>query len=102
MVTRRSFLATTATAAAVMLAISPLAVAASSERKLMNFGFISGIIGNELKGDWKAVLKKCVEYGFNEIELGKYLGDSASSFLAYCKQRQGCSVSQRSFYNPQV
>jgi len=85
MVTRRSFLATSATATAALLAISPLAMATSSERKLMNFGFISGIIGNELKGDWKAVLKKFVEYGFNEIELGKYLGDSASSFLAYCK-----------------
>jgi len=86
MVTRRLFLAKSVTASAAIIAMSPLVRAATSGRKLANFGFISGIIGKELEGDWKAVLKKCVEYGFTEIELGKYLGDSASAFLTYCKQ----------------
>jgi len=85
MVTRRSFLTTSATVAAIV-AINPLAMATSAGLKLNSFGFISGIIGNELKGDWKAVLKKTVEYGFTEIELGKYLGESAPSFLAFCRE----------------
>ena len=85
MVTRRSFLTTSVTAAAIV-ATGPLTMAISSGHQLKNFGFIAGIIEKELKGDWKAVLKKCVEYGFSEIELGNYLGDSASSFLTYCKE----------------
>ena len=86
MVTRRSFLTTSATVATALIALNPLTRAASPGHKLKNFGFISGIIGKELKGDWKAVLKKCVEYGFTEIEIARYLGDSASSFLAFCKE----------------
>jgi hypothetical protein len=43
-----------------MVAMNPLSMAVPAGRKLTNFGFISGIIGEELKGDWKAVLKKTV------------------------------------------
>jgi sugar phosphate isomerase/epimerase len=86
MSTRRTFIATASTAAASMLAFSPSLFAGREGQKLKNIGFIAGIIGKELKGDWKAVLKKTVEYGFNEMEPGNYLGDSAASFLAFCKE----------------
>jgi len=86
MITRRSFLINSAATLAGLFAMNTISMAALGERKLKKFGFISGIIGKELKGDWKAVLKKTVEYGFSEIETGNYLGDSAQSFLAYCKE----------------
>ena len=86
MTTRRTFIATASTAAASMLAFSPSLFAGTEGQKLKNIGFISGIIGKELKGDWKSVLKKTVEYGFNEMEPGNYFGDSAASFLAFCKE----------------
>jgi len=86
MITRRSFLINSAATLAGLFAMNSISMAALGERKLKKFGFISGIIGKELKGDWKAVLKKTVEYGFSEIETGNFLGDSAQSFLAYCKE----------------
>lgn len=83
MSTRRSFIQTSAMAAAA----APFALKSIlSADNLKNFGFISGIIGKELKGDWKAVMKKTVEYGYSEIETGKYLGESADSFLKFCKE----------------
>jgi len=90
MSTRRSFISSTAIAAAATVAV-PATLSftpwtSSGDQKLKKFGFISGIIGNELKGDWKSVLKKTVEFGFTEIEIGDYLGDSASVFLDYCKE----------------
>ncbi|MBN1789739.1 MAG: TIM barrel protein [Bacteroidales bacterium] len=88
MLSRRSFLqkSTVAAAAAVTTPIVLNSLACSGVHKLKNFGFISGIIGKELEGDWKAVLKKTVEFGFSEIEIGDYLGNSAVEFLAYCKE----------------
>ncbi len=89
MLSRRSFIKKSAVTAATTFAIqgilNPLLTSCSGQGRLKKFGFISGIIGKELEGDWKAVLKKTVEYGFSEIEIGDYLGDTASSFLAYCK-----------------
>ncbi len=86
MTTRRTFISTMSAATVSMLALSPSIFAGTGGQKLKNIGFIAGIIGKELEGDWKAVLKKTVEYGFSEIEPGNYLGDSAAGFLAYCKQ----------------
>lgn len=85
MTSRRLFISTV-TAAAASLMINRELLAAPAKRKLKKFGFISGIIGKELAGDWKKILKQTVEFGFTEIETGKYLGDSASSFLTYCKE----------------
>lgn len=85
MTSRRSFISTV-TVAAVSLMISRDLLAAPAKGKLKKFGFISGIIGKELAGDWKKILKQTVEFGFTELETGKYLGDSASSFLTYCKE----------------
>jgi sugar phosphate isomerase/epimerase len=55
-------------------------------RKLKNFGFISGIVGKELKEDWKTTLRKAAGYGFTEMETGNFFGASAQEFLAYCKE----------------
>jgi len=74
---------------ALVAMFAPLAVDTfswPSERKLKNFGFISGIIGKELEGDWKSALKTAASYGFTEIENGEYLGESAESFLAFLNE----------------
>jgi len=86
MLTRRSFLTTSATAAAALVFANQQLLAASRKNKLNNFGYISGIIGKELQGDWKSILKQTVDFGFTEIEIGKYLGNSSEGFLAYCKE----------------
>ena len=87
MLSRRSFLQKSAAAAiAVPSLLSPIQWTCSGGHQLKKIGFISGIIGKELEGDWKAVLKKTVEFGFSEIEIGDYLGNSAADFLAYCKE----------------
>lgn len=90
MLTRRSFFTRSAIAAATAMAapsvLAYLSSSCSNGHRLKNIGFISGIIDKELEGDWKAVLKKTVEFGYSEIETGDYLGDSATSFLAFCKE----------------
>ncbi|HJZ38963.1 MAG TPA: sugar phosphate isomerase/epimerase [Bacteroidales bacterium] len=87
---RRSFINKSATAAAAAMAapavLGSLLPSCSGLGKLEKFGFISGIIGKELEGDWKAILKKAAEFGFTEIETGNFLGDSAAGFLAFCKE----------------
>lgn len=78
-----------AAGAGVIAAANPMMALAdtlATQKKLKDFGFISGIIKKELEGDWKAVLRKTVEYGFTEIEMGNYLGDSMDGFLKYCNE----------------
>jgi sugar phosphate isomerase/epimerase len=36
--------------------------------------------------DWQSILRQTAEFGYSEIEIGNYLGDSASSFLAFCNE----------------
>jgi sugar phosphate isomerase/epimerase len=82
MLNRRKFIARSAT----IIVAFPLAFKTFSTpvtKTLKNYGFISGIIGNELKGDWKAVLKKVASFGYTEIETGNYLGESAESYLKF-------------------
>ena len=86
MITRRSFLGTSATLSASLLLFNQHLLASVGKKKLKKIGYISGIIGKELNGDWKSVLKQTVDFGFTEIETGKYLGDSAPGFLNYCKE----------------
>ena len=86
MLTRRSFLNQSAAAVLSVAAFPTIAVAVGKTKQLKNFGFIAGIIGKELKGDWKSILAQTVEYGFSEIETGQYLGESADVFLSYCKK----------------
>jgi sugar phosphate isomerase/epimerase len=86
MVTRRKFIKTLTAGAAASLAFNPLlAIGPQGQRKLKNIGFIEGIIEKELKGDWKAVLRETVNYGYTEIEIGGYMGESAKTFLRDCK-----------------
>jgi sugar phosphate isomerase/epimerase len=85
MVTRRRFIQTLTAGATAALAVKPLfARDLQVLRKLKNIGFIEGIIEKELKGDWKAVLSETVRYGYNEIEIGGYMGQSAKTFLRDC------------------
>ena len=83
MASRRFFLKSSALTAAGVLLLRHNAFALAPAK--LKFGYISGIIDKELKGNWKDVLKKTVDYGFSEIEIGKYLGDSPSDFMTYCK-----------------
>lgn len=50
------------------------------------WGFIAGILNKELKQDWRGTLKKAVDYGFSEIETGRFYGNSAPEFLEFCAQ----------------
>jgi sugar phosphate isomerase/epimerase len=85
MSTRRKFLHTIAAGAVASFALNPLfSIESAGGRKLKNIGYISGIIGKELKGDWKAVLRETVNYGYTEIEIGQFLGQSAKTFLKEC------------------
>lgn len=89
MITRRTFLTRSATAIAATVTlpsvVSSLSWSCTNDHRLKNIGFISGIIGKELEGDWRTVLKQAAELGYTEMETGDYLGDTASSFLAYCR-----------------
>jgi len=90
MISRRVFLKSTGAGAAALCMINPLSVLTScaSVPEKLNFGFISGIIGKELRDqDWKTVLAKTVEFGFTEIETGRAPGNaSTEEFLAFCKE----------------
>lgn len=85
MITRRKFI-TGSAAAAIAVSFIPETFSALSSKKLGSIGFIEGIIEKELKGDWKAVLKETVRYGYTEIEIGSFMGDSATTFLKYCNE----------------
>jgi len=86
MVTRRKFVQTLTAGIGAAIAVNPLIASAfDGNRKLKDIGYISGIIGKELKGDWKDVLRETVKYGYSEIEIGSFMGESAVSFLNYCK-----------------
>jgi len=85
MITRRKFISGTAAA----LILSPLAgdiFAVVQGKNLKDIGFISGIIGKEMKADWKSALKKAASLGYTEIETGNFSGESLEGFLAYLKE----------------
>ncbi len=82
MISRRRFIYRSAAVAASALLIPDLLSCAPGS-KIKNFGFISGIVGKELEGDWKEVLKQVASYGYTEIETGNYLGESALSFVSF-------------------
>jgi sugar phosphate isomerase/epimerase len=82
---RRKFLQISAWSVASLLMAPAISAGLTSGKKLKNFGFISGIVGKELNGDWKAVLTHAAQCGFSELETGNYLGESATGFLSFCK-----------------
>lgn len=87
MTNRRHFLKLTAAGSAFIAIGHPLLSSAiRGSQKLKKIGFISGIIGKELDGDWKSILKRTVDYGYSEIETGSYYGSSAKSFLGFCNE----------------
>ena len=84
MYSRNQFLKTAVAAGAGLVAANSF-MACISERKLEKIGYISGILGPNLgERDWKSILSQTAEYGYSEIEIGNYLGESASTFLAFC------------------
>jgi sugar phosphate isomerase/epimerase len=84
MISRRNFIQTAAISSAVIALNPSMAFQADKGRKLNHIGYIAGIIGNELKGDWKAALAETVKYGYTEIEIDRYRGESAKTFLKDC------------------
>lgn len=86
MTTRRQFL-TQALVGAGVLGTSPISLFAGKRKnKLENFGYISGILKNELaQGDWKEILRLTVAMGYTEYE-GGVQGDSPSEFRTFLKQ----------------
>jgi sugar phosphate isomerase/epimerase len=83
MQTRRDFIKTVVMAS---MAGTLAACAKQQKHQLEHFGFISGILKNELQnGDWKAVLREAVSYGFSEYE-GGLLGESPQEFLVYSRE----------------
>jgi len=85
MLTRRKFVQSLTAGAAATLFINPVkSFDINGHRKLGKIGYIEGIIGKELEADWKSALKETAGYGYSEIEIGRYMGESAKSFLNYC------------------
>jgi sugar phosphate isomerase/epimerase len=85
MITRRKFI-TRSAAVAIAATFAPASFAAISSGKLGRIGFIEGIIEKELEADWKAALRETVTYGYTEIEVGRFMGESAKTFLKDCKE----------------
>lgn len=53
----------------------------------LNFGYISGMVRDELKNDWRRVLAQTVDFGFTEIEISNPPGEaSPEEFVAYCEE----------------
>jgi len=84
MISRRTFLKSSVLTTAGLMILQENSFTISDNK--LNIGFISNLIGKELRKDWKNTLKTAVEYGFTEIEISKTLTDSFSGFLDYCKE----------------
>ncbi len=101
--TRRNFIRTSAFATVAIFAANPfLSMAAEGKSKLKRFGFISGIVGAEMKTDWKGTLKQAVEFGFTEIEGGSSSAPSAQEFLSYCKEIGMKPIASGSSLDPMI
>jgi sugar phosphate isomerase/epimerase len=86
MTSRRKFIAHALLGTAALTAPGMLTFGAEQKNKLKKIGFISNLLKNEFDaGEWRAVLKKAVEYGFTEYE-GGVQGDDPKEFLNYCKE----------------
>jgi sugar phosphate isomerase/epimerase len=87
MLTRRKFVQTLTAGAIGAVAANPMiSLGNGNPRQLKNIGYISGIIGKELKEDWRAVLSETVKYGYTEIEIDLFKGESAKTFLRDCRE----------------
>lgn len=87
MFTRRKFVQTLIAGAASGIVFEPVfTINSTGGRKLKNLGYIEGIIGKELEGAWNAILRETVKYGYTEIEIGKFRGKSAKTFIEDCSE----------------
>jgi sugar phosphate isomerase/epimerase len=82
---RRQFLTTMGLATAGLSAGLPVWALEKKADRLDKIGFISGIVSNFLKEDWKGTLEKLAKQGYTEMETGNYMGNSLSEFKAVCK-----------------
>lgn len=58
-----------------------------AEKRLNNIGYISGILGSRLnEKNWKSIFEQTVDFGYSEIEISNYLGESVESFLEFCNK----------------
>ena len=84
MYSRKKFIKTIAACSVGMFASSFL-MDAMNPKMLDKIGYISGILGSDLnEKNWKSILRQTAEFGYSEIEISNYLGDSAESFLEFC------------------
>jgi sugar phosphate isomerase/epimerase len=82
---RRQFLNILGLSAIAVSTGIPVMSMGKKQRKLDKIGFISGIVGNFMKEDWKGTLEKLSGFGYTEMELGNYYGDSLAEFKTVCK-----------------
>jgi sugar phosphate isomerase/epimerase len=83
-INRRNFLRNTAMASAgIMTSFSLLAQV--QQRKLPAIGFISGIVSNFLKEDWKGTMTTLASMGYTELEGGWNLGQSPKEMVSFSK-----------------
>lgn len=84
---RRAFLKTSSAGVAGFLLTRSIGGRPSAGESSLNFGYISGIVREELNRDWKGTLSKTVEYGFEEIEIGSPPdGATVEEFVEHCAQ----------------
>jgi sugar phosphate isomerase/epimerase len=82
---RRQFLSTLGLSTIAISAGIPGWASNKKATQLDNFGFITGIVGNFMKEDWKGTLEKIAQQGYTEMEFGNHFGDSLSEFKSVCK-----------------
>ncbi|MDO8930477.1 MAG: twin-arginine translocation signal domain-containing protein, partial [Bacteroidota bacterium] len=82
---RRQFLTTMGLATAGLSAGLPAWAIEKKADRLDKIGFISGIVSNFMKEDWKGTLEKLAKMGYTEMETGNYHGNSLAEFKAVCK-----------------
>ena len=82
---RRQFISTLGLSAIGLTAGIPAWAMAKKADRLEKIGFISGIVDNFIKEDWKGTLEKLAKQGYSEIECGNYFGESYGEFKAVCK-----------------
>jgi sugar phosphate isomerase/epimerase len=82
---RRQFITTLGLSAIGFSAGIPTWALENKTDRLEKIGFISGIVDNFLKDDWKGTLEKLAKQGYSEMETGNYIGSSLAEFKAVCK-----------------
>ncbi len=82
---RRQFISTLGLSTIALSAGIPSWAIGKKETQLEKISFISGIVDNFLKEDWKGTLEKLAQQGYTEMEFGEYMGTSAAEFKAVCK-----------------